>query len=192
MPVTSSERPHLMLLALLAALLFLSPAADSARLPSITGITARWHHQLPHAAADGWAPYSETDIAPRGSHKSAAALQIWHPCLQALRAAMQTIHGALQAVTRAASQHGTGASDAGRRVMRRHFVNGTDPLAVCNDGTPGMKALGMPLSATCLLWMTRIWELSIPGLCTGCSCLSIGTELMLVVTALRLCALAPY
>ena len=34
------------------------------------------------------------------------------------------------AVPGAASRHSA-------RVMRRHFVNDTDPSAVCNDGTPG-------------------------------------------------------
>ena len=32
------------------------------------------------------------------------------------------------------------------RVMRRHFVNGTDPTAVCNDGTPGAHYHGIPMS----------------------------------------------
>ena len=130
-----------MLLALLAALLLLSPTAGSARLPSATDNAAPLHIRLQQAAAVSWSRYAPTRSE---SHEAngPAAVKIWRLWLQALRAAAHTFHTFLLAGTDAGSQRGTSRPAAAPRVMRRYFVNGKDPLAVCNDGSPGTHALG--------------------------------------------------
>ena len=67
-----------------------------------------------------------------------AALLVALLCMQPQQAAAQ-----LTAVTEAAQVSSVAplTASAANNVMLRFYVNSADPLAVCNDGTPGAAAL---------------------------------------------------
>ena len=140
-----------MLHALLAALLLLSPAAGSARRPFAAESTLPWCLQLRQAAAQGWGWYAERGTAERGAHAAEAAERrpLWR---RALYEAVQTVSAILSISRYAASGRGAPGSHTNPRVMRRDFVNDTDPLAVCNDGSPGALFLSASV-LSCLLSM---------------------------------------
>ncbi len=100
--------------------------------PAGDGIsTAPWLDQLqqPYTGSSSFAP-QQTDSRPTAVQGMLQHLQ--HAAGAAVRAVSQGM-----AVTARDSMAPSTESRDSTRVMRRHFVNDTDPSALCNDGTPG-------------------------------------------------------
>lgn len=131
-----------MLHALLAALLLLAPAAGSARRRSSGAEPAQpWCLQMRQADAQGWGRYAEKGTAEREAHAAAAAADMRLLWRRALPTIVQTVLTVLPSSGDAATRHGGTRPPAAPRVMRRHFVTGTDPLAICNDGSSGVRMI---------------------------------------------------
>ena len=100
-----------------------------------------WLHQLQQ-------PYtgSSSRAAQHAHSRSAAAVDgMLRPLQHAANAATRAVSQAFGAA-RDDSAKPNAESRRGTRVMRRHFVNDTDPSAVCNDGTPGTHHIDVTLT----------------------------------------------
>ena len=156
------QRLVVLVLLLLPALAGSAPAArtDPA---SDAVIAAPWLHQLRP-------PHTES-LSLAGQHADSRSVAVVDGMLRPLQHAVHAATRAVSQVFRISAKHTTTIgteSRHGTRVMRRHFVNGTDPSAVCNDGTPGTSKAsvsafpvtsltqGRPVQLCIQLWLSAV------------------------------------